>query len=533
MSVPELRPHQATALDEVEGHIAFGTKEICLSAPMSWGKTLWAAQLIKNQVEAGKSIVFMMNLTQLVSQTMDALREMDVPFRVMAAEFDGQEFDHQSKVTIVMQQTLYARIDKVKNVDCDILIIDEFHLSFRTDTMEIIKNKLKPDTVLGLSGTPWTATGEALPHVELVETIGIKKLTDKGYLAPMKTMVVKFAEDVDLTDAGSGEYSENYLNTKINNESYNEQVVLAWQKVASNMKTIVFSTGIEHSEALAAQFKAKGINAEAYHSKLSKDETKRIFESFKSNQTQVLISVSKIIFGFNMTDIECAIACRPSKTRRLVAQARARAIRLHPEGKPALLLDCAGWTTEHGLYDEPYNPPKAGDKKALRELKEKSSITVMPSLLDNEDPIEITRELIDFKIKELKQKEEQVEQLGIKDLIAIFDTIQDPYMIIKCANEISKRKGPNQIYPKRIRAIADEWDEAIENMPEYKTRLLKTLRTRSKNIVADNKGLYRLGPTNGTYTSFIHWLMDQPPYSYVNQQSIEGYGILESEEIPF
>ena len=269
MGKVELRKYQEQAIEQIEGSIALGSTEVCLSAPTSFGKTITIAKFIQDQVSVGHNVVFMMNLTALIQQTIDTLKAMKIPFRVVAAEFDGQEFDHQAQVTICMQQTLYSRIDKL-DVKCDTLVIDEFHRSFRTDTMETVKGKLKPDTIVGVSATVYDEKGYALPHVDVVETVTISDLTQQGFLTPLRTISVSFAEDMDYSEAGSGEYSENFLNGVLNNDSYNQQVVAAWNKVAEKKKTIVFSTGIDHSEALAKEFRAIGVKAEAYHSKLAK-----------------------------------------------------------------------------------------------------------------------------------------------------------------------------------------------------------------------------------------------------------------------
>ena len=165
----ELRKYQQDAVTQMEGAFALGSKEVCLSAPTSFGKTFTIMKFIQDEIAMGKSVVFMMNLTALIEQTIEAAKAMDIPFKVIAAEFDGQEFDHQAKLSICMQQTLHARLDKI-DVDCDLLVVDEFHRSFRTQTMEDVKRKLKPDLIAAVSATPYDEKGYALPGVDIIET---------------------------------------------------------------------------------------------------------------------------------------------------------------------------------------------------------------------------------------------------------------------------------------------------------------------------------------------------------------------------
>ena len=110
-----------------------------------------------------------------------------------------------------MQQTLYSRIDKV-DIKCDTLVIDEFHRSFRTDTMEAVKKKLKPEVIVGISATVYDEKGYALKGVETIETTTIEELTSDGHLTPLRTVSVQFAEEMDYSESGYGEYSVNFLN---------------------------------------------------------------------------------------------------------------------------------------------------------------------------------------------------------------------------------------------------------------------------------------------------------------------------------
>ena len=532
----QLRKYQSEAIEQIEGYIALGSREICLDATVSFGKTITISHFIKDQIEEGKSVVFMMNLTALVEQTMRALDSIGVSYKVLAAEFDGQEFDHQAKVTIAMQQTLHARLEKIKLPECDVLVIDEFHRSFRTNTMEEVKKKLNPDTIVGLSGTPYDEKAYALPGVDTVQTVSTKELMDQGYLEPLKVMSVQFAEDVDLTDGGSGEYSESFLDGKLNNPSYNKCVVSSWKKVASNMKTIVFATGIAHSEALAAEFARNGIEAMAYHSKLSKKATKSVFEDFKNNKTQVLVSMSKLIVGFDMPDIECGIACRPSKTRRVVIQAMGRLIRKHPDNKPALLLDCAQWTREHGFIEEPFHSPELGDKETLNKEKERTSATEVPILMNGEEPTEVTRELVVQKIKELKTKAKRIPELDFKDLLAIYETSQSVRQIIEVGYDINRRKTGQGYQPTQIDWATELWIPFITEYPEFKSRILRSLRTRLKNIVSQGKKVAAIH-------YFPDWLKDQTPYKRLIvpdsvDVSEEEYNVyaeynITEDEIPF
>ncbi len=546
MSKVQLRQYQKDAIVQIEGAMALGSTEISLNGPTSFGKTITIGQFIKDQIDEGKSVVFMMNLTALIEQTMDTLKRLKVPFRVIAAEFDGQEFDHQAKVTIAMQQTLHARIDKV-DVDCDVLVIDEFHRSFRTDTMEKVKRKLQPEHIVGISGTNYDEKGYALPGVDIIETQTIKQLTQDGFLTPLKVYSAEFAEKMDYSEGGSGEYSESFLNGKINNVEFNVHIVEAWKKVAEGKKTIAFCTGIAHSESLAAQFELEGIKAYAYHSKLSKSDSKLIMSDFKQNGG-ILCSVGKVLVGFDDPSIECGIAARPTRTRRVWQQAVGRMIRLFEGKKEAILLDCAQWTSEHGFYDDHYSPPEYGDREALKREKEERAIQVMPVIVGSE-PTEVTPEIVLSKVKELEAKKQDIPTIQMKDLIAIFETSQEPLLILRIAYEINRRKTGQAYRYETVRWVADVWNEMLEEFPQYHTRLLKTLRTMAKNKVSQGKKINALHFTVAKEVKDMNtgeivpgWLRRQTPYvdytlpdsTEPSTEVINNYEFeINEDEIPF
>jgi len=543
MSKPELRQYQKDAIEQIEGAMVFGSTEISLNGPTSFGKTITMAQFIKDQVDLGRSVVFMMNLTALVEQTMDTLKSLHVPYKVVAAEFDGLEFDHQAKVTIAMQQTLYARLHPAEKKDgkrnkpieppkCDVLVVDEFHRSFRTDTMEAVKHKLKPEVIVGVSATNYDEKGYALQGVDIIETKTVRQLTDDGFLTPLRVYSVEFAEQMDYTEAGSGEYSEQFLNGKINNDEFNEHIVNAWHKIAKGKKTIAFCTGIEHSEALAENFRASGEEAYAYHSKMTKKHSRAIMDKFKKDGG-ILCSVGKVLVGFDDPSIECGIAARPTRTRRVWQQACGRMIRLFEGKKEAILLDCAQWTSEHGFYDDDYHAPDYGDKEGLKKEKEKAAIQVMPTIVA-EEPTLVDRNIVLKKVEELDAKRKQIPELQVKDLIAIYETSQEPLEILRVAFEMNRRKTGTTYTRANVEWISEEWDTMIKRFPQYHTRLLKTLRTMAKNKVSGGKKLAALH-----YSP--EWLMEQSPYrDYTEPDSVDvsdevagQYEQYDDLEVPF
>ena len=74
----------------------------------------------------------------------------------------------------------------------------------------------------------------------------------------------------------------------------------------------------------------------------------------------------------------------------------------------------------------------------------------------------------------------------------------------------------------------------MEKFPQYKSRILRTLRTRVKNIVSGGKKM-------ASIHYFVDWLSDQTPYAdYIMPDNVDvteevynAYNDIEDSEIPF
>ena len=282
----ELRNYQQEMVELVEGHMMFDCSPCCMQLPTGGGKTVVVSHLIKDLVDSGKDVVFMMNLTSLVGQTAKTLDALGIKYNVVSASYKGKQDGPAAKVTIAMQQTLHSRIDKIDHIKCDVLVVDEMHISHDTTTMNQIKDKLRPTNIVGLSATSIDSKGAKLKNVTIIETETTQDLTKQGYLTPAKTFILKYAQDLDFSDIGSGEdYTDPEVDSKLNNPEYNQAVFDGWLEYRQEvrLKTIGFVSTIEHAESITALFVSNGIKAAAYHSKLSSKVREQLMQDFRHN----------------------------------------------------------------------------------------------------------------------------------------------------------------------------------------------------------------------------------------------------------
>lgn len=486
----QLRPYQQEAVERLEGHIMFESGEVILEAPTSFGKSMVIAELVRMFPNA----IVLTNITKLIYQTSNLFDELDIGHTLLKANLKKEPKIESEDVIIAMQQTLASR--KHLKPNCDLLIVDERHISFGSKTMLEIEQRLKPKNIVGLSATPYTAEGYALPNVDIVTTATINDLTEQGFLCPLDTYVANFSERLDFADVdvgANGDYNEVQLAEIINTDAYNREVVSNWESVCQDKKTIVFASGVAHADALRDMFLTFGYMAGSVHSKQSDEKNQEIMDKFKIGEIKILCSMNQLTTGFSEEDIEVGIICRPTKVRRLWSQCVGRIMRTHPTKERGIILDFGQCTKEFGLYNEVYEPPKYGDKSALIVAKDKAKLDGIAVFLNEENkPIaKINRESVVATLQEIKAN--ALNRRDAKTLIMLFEQSTDLHELLGYVAKIQELKSGDVTKPSTLDWIEERWHYFINSESIYpEAKNIKAFKTRAKNIVRDGKKLSSL-----------------------------------------
>ncbi len=532
----ELYQHQREAVEGIEGSFLFGSKNVVLSAATSFGKSLVLSTLAKDL--EGK-VVILVNITALINQIAEHLDEIGCDYSILKAGKAYEPlFDPSKKIQLVMSQTYYARADSIDFGDVSYICQDEAHREWKTQRTLKILNDLNPIGRLGVSGTPFDEEGYALEDMDaLINTITIKELENQGYLCPVKYYIPKWAEQIDYSELrkSGSDYSGEALDELINTNEHTDMIVKSMNQMdAKNKKTIVFANSIEHCDRIADALIADGYDAFSYHSKNNKTSEAHM-ESFRTDSVldegligsnnkimKCCVSVSKITTGFSVKNITLGVICRASKVKSLVAQSIGRLVRTYPGKEYAEVLDLAQVVKLHGFHDEPYLPPKRGNKKELADAKALLESPIIGSIV-GEEPMEVDREMINIAVKELKRKEQTVKTLETKDLMALFEISTNDKKILEIGYEMNKRIRGTNYNEGTLSWATKTWIEFIDEYPEFKSRIIKSCKTRIKNIVKDAKNM-------NSIRYFPEFLISKPPYTY--KRELDEF-VISDDEIPF
>jgi superfamily II DNA or RNA helicase len=516
----ELYKHQQEAVDETLASMTFGSKNVIIEAPTSFGKSLVISELAK-RVE-GK-VIILVNISILIEHIAEHLDEIGETYSILKAGRD-RDFKPDEKIQIVMSQTFYARKDKL-NLTANYIIQDERHKEYNTDRTQAVELNVNPDGVIGLTATPYDQQGFMLPNVcEIIRTVSVLELEEMGYLCPIKYFIPKWSEQIDYSSVKKTgtDYSTGDLEKITNKTNHMKLIIESMNKMkAKDHKGIVFCSSIEQSDTFAKLLQKHGYAAESYHSETENSAEK--MHSFKTNKpiriknnladeeslfnkeethhelhtVKWIIAVDKISIGFSVKDITMMVSMRPTQVLSLFRQMIGRGCRTHPSKKYTLFLDCAQNVATHGFHYDPYVPPirtgdKATDNASIKEAKQNLSLEDMQVTLTDELE-EIDRKIYDKRIEEVKKSliKEPCE-MDLQQLVNSYTLAKDHLKIIEIAAEIMTRvngqpvsKAGNE-YNYDYKWICKGMQEKLDKYPEVSDRWVRALKTRARNIIKAN-----------------------------------------------
>lgn len=348
---PRLRAYQDEALRMIGDAAMTGARSPLVVLPTGAGKTVIAAELIRRYRGAGRASLFLAPRRELIDQTSDKLAAVGVEHGVMLADADPLA-GPSCPVQVASVDTLLARVvrrgDAIR--DFDLVIVDEAHLGIsaaRADLLSRWPNALR----VGLTATPSRKDGLALGTLydRLLVPTTVADLTRDGYLVPARYFSWPTPDLRGIGTVG-GDYSPGALQRRaLETPELMGDVVTTWLAHAADRRTVVFATGIDHSIALSAAFRAQGVAAEHVDANTPGTMRAAIMRRFRSGETQVLTNCFLAAYGFDLPALSCVVLARPTKSLVLYLQMLGRGLRPVDGKRECLVLDHAGCVHRFGF----------------------------------------------------------------------------------------------------------------------------------------------------------------------------------------
>ena len=365
-----LRDYQEAAIDALRQSIRQGNRRIILCAGTGAGKTVMAAHLLKEANLKGNYSMFLVDRVTLVNQTSAVLDGYGIYHGIVQGLHD--RWSPRENVQVCSVQTLARR---VLPRNPNLLIWDECHSQYAATKKYIESNA--DAVVIGLTATPF-AKGMGQFWDDVVNVIPTRNLITQGHLIEPKMYIAKSPEDTDLDLNSNGEFTDesaSQAGMQIVGDVVSEWVEKTHEHFGGPVKTILFSSTVEHGRELCAAFKKLGYNFQQV-SYLDRDDEERAVKiaEFRKPDSKIqgLVSCGVLTKGFDVPDVKCGISCKPyRKSLSSHMQEVGRVMRAHPAKDKAIWLDHSGNLERFGIemFDVWANGAGNLDKSSARDSK--------------------------------------------------------------------------------------------------------------------------------------------------------------------
>ncbi|MDE5945953.1 MAG: DEAD/DEAH box helicase [Oscillospiraceae bacterium] len=347
-----LRPYQIDLIEKARNAYRNGAVAPCIVLPCGGGKSVIVADIAKSATEKHNQVLFIVHRKELVEQ--------------IKRTFSWWGVD-MSRCDVMMVQTASRRISRL--TPPSLIITDENHHS-KASTYRKIYDAFPNAKRIGVTATPVRLDGSGLGDVNdiLVEGVSAKWLIENNYLAPYDYYAPSIA-DLTGIKIQHGEFETKSLEKVMLKKAVFGNAIKYYRQLADDKQAICYCVSVNHSMAMAEEFRSAGISAVHIDGSTPKYERDRIIADFRSGKIKILCNVDLISEGFDVPDCECSILLRPTKSLTLYIQQSMRCMR-YKKGKKAIIIDHVGNYARFGMPDADREWSLEGKKK----FKDKNDI---------------------------------------------------------------------------------------------------------------------------------------------------------------
>jgi superfamily II DNA or RNA helicase len=345
-----LRDYQTSLIDELRNQFR-STKSVLVVLPTGGGKTAIATFILSGILRNRQRGWFICHRAELIQQTSLTLNRFGVRHSFIAA---GMEYDKTATIHIVSIDTLKARIADVEFPEY--AIWDEAH-HLVAPTWLSVKENMSSTRHVGLTATPELLDGSGLgvAFSRLILGPTAKQLIACGHLSGFD-FYGPAMPDLTQVKTEQGDYSRSGAASVMSKPAIVGDVVKNWIEKAEGRITIGFAPNRVTSQLMAQRFNEAGIPSMHIDGSSPKAERASAAKKLASGEIKVLWNVELLGEGYDLsaqagTDvtIDCMIDASPTKSLARFLQRCGRPLRPKANGSKAVIIDCAGNWTRHGL----------------------------------------------------------------------------------------------------------------------------------------------------------------------------------------
>lgn len=393
MNLPTPRPDQERTIDGISAEFRNGNRWVICQAPTRSGKTVIACLMMARAKARGKRCLFVAQSRQIVTQTMDALSEYEIPHGVL---MDGYPVALYEDIQVGSIQSILSWCDREEGglswPQADVIFPDECH----SESYWRLHAQYPSAYFVGLSATPCDSKGRGLGRRMrrvFKRDIDTGVETDLGeYAAGYDAIVVgaTYAEMLQVgqivplriysqhrTDVPAIAGEDDAIELQKRAALYMEdsrlvgEAVKTWLELAQGRKTLYFAQSVAHSIMLRDGFLAAGIPAEHVDGNSPDALRDQIRSRSRSGETRIVTNCNTLHTGTNWNWISCVGVARLVSSFPLWRQMPARGAGKWEGKEDCIILDHGGVAHVFGSPDIdvvwPLDPKRSAEKEFLRQ----------------------------------------------------------------------------------------------------------------------------------------------------------------------
>ncbi len=326
-------------------------KHVIAQSPTGSGKTKMFIYLAKKAIEAGKTVLMIVEGKRLYKQLQDEYPsiEINASNRFVLVQ--------RNKHHIAMAQTLKKRpstISMFNSLGDNLYIItDEAHVGQAT----VILEKLTIAFLSGFTATPDYRCAKHLPKIYKHLTPGpqVKELIytddpDGPFLMPCKHYARQCADHSGLKIKNGNFTEESQLKVYDVRNVYD--ILEEDLRFFNFKKCMIFTSSIEHAVHCKNELESRGFRTAIVHSELSPEENECNFLFFTKGGVNICINVAMLTKGIDHPPIDGVVTLRDTTSLGLYLQMLGRGSRPFIGKLFFTHLDYGTNCERHGFYDD-------------------------------------------------------------------------------------------------------------------------------------------------------------------------------------
>lgn len=280
-----------------------------------------------------------------------------------------------SAMTYATLKSIKKDVARLKDIGIDTLLIDECHSGYSpeegSEFMEFM-SEFPEAKVLGFTATPcrlrtyssmlegnysklnMLTKDEHNFFKKIVHVTQIQELTSQGFWCPLKYERWSFDESALMLNSTGAEYTNESIKESIVRNGLNNSIYKRLLQLMNERKAIlVCMDSIESCNRISEFMNAKmGAITGVVTSLTTKKKREQIISDFKEGKLKVVFNYSTLATGFDFPELDCVMFGRPTFSYSTYYQVLGRCVRIHPDKKEALIIDCCDNMRRFGRIED-------------------------------------------------------------------------------------------------------------------------------------------------------------------------------------